>query len=57
MLTLSMANCQIGLSASVFETLITIGGMRDFAILLVHLIVTLARLAKRADSVFMFRRL
>ena len=29
----------------------TIAGMRDFAIVFVHLIVTLARLARRVDSV------
>ena len=40
-----MANCQIGLSAVVFEVLIPLP-MRDFAIVFVHLIVTLARLAR-----------
>ena len=41
-----MANCKIGLSAVVFEVVDTIAGMRDFAIVFVHLIVTLARLAR-----------
>ena len=40
-----MANCQIGLNV-VFRGAATIAGMRDFLILFVHLIVTVARLAK-----------
>jgi hypothetical protein len=41
-----MANCQIDLSAVVLRGVDTIAGMRDFAIVFVHLIVTLARLAR-----------
>ena len=41
---LCMANCQIGLNVAIREV-DTIAGMRDFLILFVHLIVTVARLA------------
>jgi hypothetical protein len=40
-----MANCQIGVNCSVFGV-DTIAGMGEFAILFLHLIVTLAQLAK-----------
>ena len=41
-----MANCQIGLKSVVLDGADTIAGMRDFVILFVHLIVTVARLAR-----------
>jgi YD repeat-containing protein len=46
LMNLSVANCQIGPECGGFWGIDTIVGMRDFAIVFVHLIVTLARLAR-----------